>query len=93
MVALQYGQYDLLNTATLQYKSACVDEVRRRSSSLPTAFSSMMPWAFVFAADMAAGFAREAKNLRRNEMLGNRMVGLIRCGLIYLFRGIQGFIT
>ena len=50
----------------------------------------MMPWAFVFAADMAAGLAREAKNLRRNEMLGNRMVGLIRCGLICLLRKDAG---
>lgn len=30
----------------------------------------MMPWALVFAADMLAGFTLEAKNLRRNEMLG-----------------------
>ena len=32
-----------------------------------------MPWALVFAADMAAGFKLEPKNLRRNEMLGNGM--------------------
>ena len=38
---------------------------------LPTALSSMMPWALVFAADMAAGFTLEPNNLRRNEMLGN----------------------
>lgn len=44
-------------------------------SNLPTAFSSMMLWALVFAADMAAGFTLEAKNLRRNEMVGNRMAG------------------
>lgn len=30
----------------------------------------MMPWALVFAADIAAGVTLEAKNLRRKEMLG-----------------------
>ena len=39
---------------------------------------------------MAAGLALEAKNLRRNEMLGNRMVGLIGCGLICLLRRDPG---
>lgn len=34
----------------------------------------MMPWALVFAADIAAGLALEAKNLRRKEMLGNGIV-------------------
>ena len=29
----------------------------------------MMPWVLVFAADMAAGFTLEPKNLRRNEMV------------------------
>ena len=39
---------------------------------LPTAFSSMMAWACVFAADMVAGLTEVVlKNLRRNEMLGN----------------------
>ena len=31
----------------------------------------MMPWALVFAADMAAGLTLEPKNLRRNEMVGD----------------------
>lgn len=31
----------------------------------------MMPWALVFAADMAAGLAPERKNLRRKEMMGD----------------------
>ena len=44
----------------------------------------MMPWALVFAADMAAGLTLEAKNLRRNEMLGNLMTGLVMSGLVYL---------
>ena len=38
----------------------------------------MMLWAFVLAADIAAGLTLEAKNLRRNEMLGNLMANLIR---------------
>ena len=46
----------------------------------------MMLWAFVFAADMAAGLTLEAKNLRKNEMLGNRMAGLIRSGLVCFLR-------
>ena len=67
-------------------------------SSLPTAFSSMMLCALVFAADMAAGFTLEPKNLRRNEMLGNPMADLIRSGLVslleravryYKFRGFR----
>lgn len=29
----------------------------------------MMPWVLVFAADMAAGFTLEPKNLRRNEIV------------------------
>lgn len=39
--------------------------------SIPTALSSMMPWALVLAADMAAGLMLEPKNLRRNEMVGD----------------------
>ena len=31
----------------------------------------MMPWALVVAADMAAGFTPEPKNLRRNEMVNS----------------------
>ncbi len=42
----------------------------------------MMLWALVFAADMAAGLTLEAKNLRRNEMLGNRIADMYRGGLI-----------
>ena len=55
-------------------------------SNLPTAFSSMMLWALVFAADMAAGFTLEAKNLRRNEMLGDCTGDFIRNGLVWYFR-------
>ena len=63
-------------------------------SSLPTAFSCMMLWALVFAADMAAGFTLEAKNLRRNEMLGNRMAGLSRSGLVwFLERDVRFYRT
>ena len=39
--------------------------------SIPTALSSMMPWALVVAADMAAGFTAEPKNLRRKEMVNS----------------------
>ena len=45
--------------------------MRRIRSGVPTALSSMMPWALVFAADMAAGFAEEAKKRRRKEMVGD----------------------
>jgi hypothetical protein len=38
---------------------------------MPTALSSMMPWALVFAADIVAGLVEEEKNRRKNEMLGN----------------------
>jgi hypothetical protein len=38
---------------------------------LPTALSSMMPWALVLAADMIAGLIAVEKKRRRNEMLGN----------------------
>ncbi len=34
----------------------------------------MIPWALVFAADMAAGLMLEPKNLRRNEMVGNDFI-------------------
>ncbi len=34
----------------------------------------MIPWALVFAADIAAGLALEAKNLRRKEILGDYVV-------------------
>ncbi len=44
-----------------------------QGASIPTALSSMMPWALVFAADMAAGLILEPKNLRRNEMVGNEV--------------------
>jgi len=37
---------------------------------VPTALSSMMPCALVFAADMAAGLTLEPKKRRRKEMLG-----------------------
>ena len=39
---------------------------------IPTAFSSMICSALVFAADMFAGLTEgERKNRRRNEMVGN----------------------
>ena len=50
----------------------------------------MMLWAFVLAADMAAGLTLEAKNLRRNEMLGNRMASLIRVVWFVSLAKIQG---
>ena len=37
---------------------------------VPTALSSMIPWALVFAADMATGLTRDPKRRRRNEMVG-----------------------
>ena len=42
----------------------------RGGRGVPTALSSMMPWALVFAADMAAGFTDEPKKRRRKEMVG-----------------------
>ena len=51
---------------------------------LPTALSSMMPSALVFAADMAAGFTLERKNLRRNEMLGNGLRSEFTCSLLVI---------
>ena len=51
----------------------------------------MIPWALVFAADMAAGEVVK-KNLRKNEMVGNCInavgVGLIRC----CFEGTSGVV-
>ena len=76
----------------VHYQSACAVELRWSSSNLPTALSSMMPWALVFAADMAPGLTLEAKNLRRNEMMGNRMVYLISSCLVRFLKGIQDFI-
>ena len=40
----------------------------------------MMPWAFVLAADMAAGSeAKEPMNLRKNDVVGKELVeGLTR---------------
>ena len=45
--------------------------MHEKRSSIPTALSSMMPWALVVAADMAAGLVPEPKNLRRNEMVNS----------------------
>ena len=50
-----------------------------KDPSIPTALSSMMPSALVFAADMAAGLMLEPKNLRRNEMVGDDMNLKIIC--------------
>ena len=58
---------------------------------LPTALSSMMPWALVFAADMAAGVTFEPKNLRRNEMLGNGLGSDFTCSLVVIVEEIRGF--
>ena len=44
-------------------------------SYIPTAFSSMMFWALVLAADILMGLTDDEKNLRRNEMMGNDCVG------------------
>ena len=63
--------------------------------SIPTAFSSMMPWALVFAADMAAGFTLEPKNLRRNEMVGDGLSSKVTRKLsmiIYVGRVIRDYI-
>lgn len=49
--------------------------------SIPTVLSSMMPWALVFAADMAAGFTLEPKNLRRNETVNDGLILKIIRGL------------
>lgn len=51
---------------------------------LPTALSSMMPSVLVFAADIAAGFTLERKNLRRNEMLGNGLRSQVNCSLLVI---------
>lgn len=52
--------------------------------SIPTAFSSMMVWALVFAADMAAEFTDVPKSLRRKEMVGEfRGLG---CEKDYVYR-------
>ena len=49
--------------------------------NIPTALSSMMPWALVFAADMAAGLTLEPKILRRNEMVGSGSSSKVVCSL------------
>ena len=51
---------------------------------LPTALSSIMPSVLVFAADMAAGFTLERKNLRRKEMLGNGLRSEVICSLLVI---------
>lgn len=51
----------------------------------------MMLCALVFAADMAAGFTLEPKNLRKNEMLGNPMAGSIRSDLVSFFERDVGY--
>ena len=57
---------------------------------LPTALSSMMPSALVFAADMAAGFTLEPKSLRRNEMLGNDSRSNVTCSLVVIVEESRG---
>ena len=57
---------------------------------LPTALSSMMPWALVLAADMAAGVTFEPKNLRRNEMLGNGLRSDFTCSFVVIVEEIRG---
>lgn len=72
--ALQYGQYDLLKMAGVVVSTLAADhplEGLVLLRNVPTAFSSMMLWTLVFAADMAAGFTVDPKNRRRNEMMGN----------------------
>jgi hypothetical protein len=54
---------------------------------LPTAFSSMICSALVFAADMFAGLTEvEVKNRRRNEMVGNCFGGCLGKGGFALFK-------
>ncbi len=45
--------------------------------NIPTAFSSMMLWALVFAADMAAGLTDEPKKRLRKEMVGEAVAGYV----------------
>ena len=63
------------------YISAVIKACRRRLD-IPTALSSMMPWALVFAADIAAGLTREPKNLRKKEILGDDV--WVRLGCVRL---------
>ena len=51
---------------------------------LPTALSSMMPSALVFAADIAAGVTLVRKYLRRNEMMGNGLRSEFTCSLLVI---------
>ena len=51
--------------------------IQGRVEHIPTALLSMMPWALVLAADMAAGsVAKEPKNLRRNDVVGSELMQL-----------------
>lgn len=47
----------------------------RRTRDLPTALSSMMPWAFVFAADMLSGLVARVKKARLKDLSMEEMMG------------------
>lgn len=68
-MALQYGHQDLLKTAVHRLGCTVQKEIVE-GQNIPTALSSMIPCALVFAADMAAGLTLEPKKRRRKEMLG-----------------------
>ena len=58
---------------------------------LPTAFSSMICSALVFAADICAGLTEvEVKNRRRNEMVGNCFGGCLEEGGFAFFKYAGG---
>ena len=69
--ALQYGHQDLLKTATMVVSIRGGKLFERWTRDVPTALSSMMPCALVFAADIAAGLTLEPKKRRRKEILGD----------------------
>lgn len=50
-----------------------------------------MPWALVFAADMAAGFTLEPNNLRKNEMMGDGLNLKETCNLSVEVAEIEDF--
>lgn len=59
----------------------------KEDKDIPTAFSSMIFWALVFAADMAAEWvADERKKRDRNAMLGN----LLFCFVFWLLSWMDG---
>ena len=60
------------------------------TQNVPTALSSMIPCALVFAADIAAGFTLEAKKRRRKEILGELSGGSCKSRKIFrLYLGVS----